>query len=231
MVWEADGLNQLERDTYVMKLMLVLMRDRRARQGQVRSVGYTREYGELPDELGVGTLAQLSNEELLALAEQIGIKNRPAAGKSDIYMNDLGYMLLSTKQSLAIVDNLGLQELAKLAEQVGTIELVEPIKGLIVYGQAQAGDEPLKGRVTDYSQFTTYRDQWHKLLTHMLCNGAATCLFPAELVLRYADPTNMNSWDIYEPNDFISKNWEDLSATLSGLNGDYSITIQLQAGE
>ncbi|MCM3634866.1 hypothetical protein [Paenibacillus camelliae] len=60
---DMEPMEQLERKMMTMKLMLVLMRDRKAKQGQVRSVGYIREYGEMPDEIGVYSLGQLTDEQ------------------------------------------------------------------------------------------------------------------------------------------------------------------------
>lgn len=225
-----DLLSQLERETYLMKLMLVLMRDRRARQGQVRSIGYTREYGELPDNLGVATLAQLSNEELFALAEQIGVKKRPATGKSDIYMNDLGYMLVSATQAVILLERTDLNKLIALAEQLRASELMDIIANIKIELKSSYNEgEIIKNALSDLTQFTDYREQWIKLLGFILCNGVepSVCRFPAELVLRYGDPLNMNSWNIFAPDAFITAIRDSLEFIVYE---DHSVTIQLKVG-
>jgi len=54
------------KDDLKLKLMLVLVRDRRAMQGRLRSVRFMREYGALPDQLGAITLRNMSDDERAA---------------------------------------------------------------------------------------------------------------------------------------------------------------------
>lgn len=182
------------------------MRDRKARQAQVRNVGYLREYGELPHELGVSTLGNMSDEELVSLAEQIGMKKRPATGKSDIYMNDLGYMLISGVQQSTLVDGAPIEELIELAEQ---LQLVEVGRELVNSTNSLEGIELPRND-------EAMRKQWAKLVSHWMCQGdvASPSRFPADLILCYQNPLNMNTWDIYEPEAYIEAIWKQLEVQI-----------------
>lgn len=203
-------MEKQERDTYLMKLMLVLMRDRKARQAQVRNVGYLREYGELPDELGVYTLGNMPDEEILALAEQVGIKKRPAAGKSDVYMNELGYLFVAAKHPVVFVEGAEMQEVAALAKQLQVDELIRDITELT--NAAEGMEQAVLCTRLNERVASELRPSWVKLISYWWCIGSAEApsRFPAELVLSYGDPLNMNTWDIYEPAAYIESVWEHI---------------------
>lgn len=203
-------MEQLERQMYLMKLMLVLMRDRQARQAQVRSVAYVREYGELPEDLGVHSLGNKSNEELLALAEPVGIKKRPAAGKCDVYMNELGYVFVASQHPTMLINGAELQELTALAEQLGLSKLTELLADTASVTEHEAALAQLKLSVNDKALASEWKQQWTKLISYWWCKGSASApsRFPAELVLCFSDPLNMNTWDIYEPDAYIESVWE-----------------------
>ncbi|GIP17538.1 hypothetical protein J40TS1_31800 [Paenibacillus montaniterrae] len=211
-------MEQLERQTYLMKLMLVLMRDRKARQAQVRSVGYLREYGELPEDMGVNTLGKLTDEALQALAEQIGMKKRPAGGKSDIYMNDLGYVLVSTEAVTSLMENADEQDLLELADhlQLSRSIVAPTLERLREKQAAQSTSELVVSLASADGAFQSEQKQWAKLISYWWCNGSANApsKFPAELVLSYADPLNMNTWDIVEPDAYLDSRWERLQLKL-----------------
>ncbi|OUM94192.1 MAG: hypothetical protein A9Z00_00800 [Thermobacillus sp. ZCTH02-B1] len=88
-------MEPFERGRLLLKLMLVLARDRRAMQGRIQTTGFVREYGELPPDLGVMTLGRLGDDEIAALAESVGIRPAPAGAKCDIFMNGYGYRIES----------------------------------------------------------------------------------------------------------------------------------------
>lgn len=200
----------LERQMLLMKLMLVLMRDRRAKQGQVRSVGYIREYGEMPEEMGVYTLGEQTDEQLIALSEQIGVKKRLAAGKSDIYMNDMGYALVWTQAPVVFIAETEVKELAKLAQQ---LELTEMVEAAVTWHQEQVYREELVviSKANDEAApYAKRNESWQKLIAHWWCKGDAKepSRFPADYVLQYEDALNMNSWDIYEPQRYVELMWD-----------------------
>lgn len=208
-------MEQVERQMYVMKLMLVLMRDRKAKQGQVRSVGYIREYGEMPDEMGVYSLGQLSDEQIIALSEELGVKKRPAVGKSDIYMNDLGYALAWSEASIVLVDQAGIEDLIALAQKLQLSE--EIVHKVVDWHQQQAENSVVLARQTANPPFNEHRKEWEKLIAYWFSQGTANELsrFPADYVLSFEEALNMNTWEIYEPERYVELVWEHIQFTIS----------------
>lgn len=217
-----EPMEQLERQMMTMKLMLVLMRDRKAKQGQVRSVGYIREYGEMPDEIGVYSLGQLTDEQIVTLAVELGIKKRPAVGKSDIYMNELGYALVWAQGSVDLVVEAEVKELAALAER---LHLAEGAVGKAVASHQRAGNGSTISSSEADSPYNEDRKAWEKLIAYWFCQGTASEVsrFPADYVLSFDDALNMNTWDIYEPERFVELVWEHIQFTLS----DDKLTIRI----
>lgn len=219
---DMEPMEQLERQMMTMKLMLVLMRDRKAKQGQVRSVGYIREYGEMPDEIGVYSLGQLTDEQIVTLAVELGIKKRPAVGKSDIYMNELGYALVWAQGSVDLVVEAEVKELAALAER---LHLAEGAVGKAVASHQRAGNGSTISSSEADSPYNEDRKAWEKLIAYWFCQGTASEVsrFPADYVLSFDDALNMNTWDIYEPERFVELVWEHIQFTLS----DDKLTIRI----
>jgi len=215
-------MEQVERQMYLMKLMLVLMRDRKAKQGQVRSVGYIREYGEMPDEMGVYTLGQLSDEQLIELAKELGVKKRPAVGKSDIYMNDLGYALAWSHGSVVLVDQVDVKEIMSLAQKLNLSE--ENVDEAVAWHQQQVDNNTTVLASEAASPYREHRIVWEKLIAYLFCQGTADEVprFPAEYVLSYDDALNMNTWEIYEPERYVAQIWEKIQFTLSKSEADRS---------
>lgn len=217
-------MEQVERQMYLMKLMLVLMRDRKAKQGQVRSVGYIREYGEMPDEMGVYTLGQLSDEQLITLAEELGVKKRPAVGKSDIYMNDLGYALVWSQGSAVLIDQVAVNEIVSLAQKLNVSP--ENVDKAMAWHQQQVENNATVWASEAASPYREHRIVWEKLIAYLFCQGTANEVsrFPAEYVLSYDDALNMNTWEIYEPERYVAQMWEKIQFTLSN---DQKLTVAI----
>jgi len=207
-------MEQVERQMYVMKLMLVLMRDRKAKQGQVRSVGYIREYGEMPDEMGVYSLGQFSDEQIIALSEELGVKKRPDVGKSDIYMNDLGYALAWSEASIVLVDQAGIEDLIALAQKLQLPEDI--VHKVVAWHQQQAENSVMLARQTA-NPFNEHRKAWEKLIAYWFSQGTANELsnFPADYVLSFEEALNMNTWEIYEPERYVELVWEHIQFRIS----------------
>jgi len=175
----------------------------------------------MPDEIGVYSLGQLTDEQIVTLAEELGIKKRPPVGKSDIYMNELGYALVWAQGSVDLVVEAEVKELAALAER---LHLAEGAVGKAVASHQRAGNGSTISASEADSPYNEDRKAWEKLIAYWFCQGTASEVsrFPADYVLSYDDALNMNTWDIYEPERFIELVWEHIQFTLS----DDKLTIR-----
>ncbi|GFR37199.1 hypothetical protein PRECH8_04950 [Insulibacter thermoxylanivorax] len=204
-----------DRNKLLLKLMLVLVRDRQAMQGRIRSVGYTREYGQLPPDLGVYTLGQLEVEEIVSLAESIGVRSiLPLGAKSEIYLNDVGYALYNfAKDSPMLIDGLTRAGAVKVCREAG-IGIEELDQMIAEYWrlreQGRIGESAANS--DQASPFRGYRHLLQPLLIYYMFNGSehGESLFPAECVIAYEDPLNTNTWTVYEPEETIDVIWDQL---------------------
>lgn len=220
-----------QKNDLLFKLMLVLVRDRQAMQGRIRSVGYTREYGKLPKDLGVYTLGQMSDEEITALVDNIAVrKMKPVDAKSDIYMNDVGYVIypLSTAtEPLKIIDGVTEEGLAVVCQHVGLP--VEAITDRI----AQFQQKKESGRIGDTvvnrdpaSPFRDERDRLAPLIQYFMFTGSerGESHFSAEGLIDYTDPLNTNTWVTYEPEEAVEAIWDRLTFRVSEDVDDEGVT-------
>lgn len=209
-------MNTKEKNELLLKLMLVLVRDRQAMQGRIRSVGYTREYGELPSDMGVFTLSKMQEDEIVALADSIGIRKiRPVGAKSDIYLNDVGYAICNLTQDQPVfVDGLTRGQLSSVCGMVN-VSMEHLDKCMDEYWRLRT-----KGVIGEHFSFNdptspiTRKDrEWlAPILSYLIFEGAESgpSLFPAECLFDYTDPLNTETWSIYEPDETIDHIWDKL---------------------
>jgi len=212
-----------EKNELLLKLMVVLVRDRKAMQGRIRSVGYTREYGELPPDLGVYTLGKLQEDEIVRLADSIQIrKTKPLGAKSDIYMNDVGYVIYNFAQDQpAIIDGLTREGMAEVCQQANvSCELLDQrIREYAELRRSGAIGDVIK-IADEASPFRKDREWLAPIIRYYMFEGSESgpSMFPAECAFDYTDPLNTNTWIIYEPEEAIDAIWDKL--VLSVIEGD-----------
>jgi len=228
-----------ERGKLLLKLMLVLARDRRAMQGRIQTTGFVREYGELPPDLGVATLGRLGDIEIAALAESVGIRPAPAGAKCDIFMNGMGYRIESlTAYPPEIVRDAEPDGLAKACRLAGV-----PADGLMDRLAAcrklaerrartvgpetngahagQSGGISLDAgefRIADPdSPLKDDREWLAPLIEYFWFTGTehGKSNFPADYLLDYDDPLNMNTWRTFDKRYAVEAVWERLAIRIA----------------
>lgn len=219
-------MNAIEKNHYLMKLMLVLARDLRAMQGRVRSVRFIREYAEMPEDIGVYTLSRMEDAEILALAESVGIKKTPSHAKSDIYLNDLGYSFQTfadnppvvvggePRESLVAVCNQLELPIAELDEMIDEYWRLRESGSV---GEEVSNSDPL-------SPFKEHKALLVPILSYFLFTGSAEgpSHFPADCVLDFVDPCNMNTWTLYETDQAMELLWDRFVFSVVPISGSES---------
>lgn len=214
-VGRIRSVNEKEKNELLFKLMLVLVRDRQAMRGRIRSVGYTREYGELPPDFGVYTLSRLQDDEIASLADRIGIRRtRPHGAKSDIYLNDIGYAIYNFAQDKPVIlDGVTREALQTLCRLAGAPfeTLDEHVKEFLIRHQNGQAGESIAVSDPD-SPFSGAKQSLAPVLRYVMFEGSVSgpSMFPAECVLHYTDPLNTETWSIYEPDETIDEIWGKL---------------------
>lgn len=204
-----------ERSGLLLKLMLVLARDRRAMQGRIQNVGYVREYGVLPEDMGVATLSRLGDEEIAALADSVGIRRAPAGAKSDIFLNGMGYRIHSLAASPPVivedVEPAGLAEACRLAG-VPADRLDERLEACRRLREVSPGQGEFRIADPD-SPLKDDREWLAPLLEYFWFTGSerGKSNFPADYLLDYDDPLNMNTWRTFDKQYALESVWPRLA--------------------
>jgi hypothetical protein len=253
-------MEPFERGRLLLKLMLVLARDRRAMQGRIQTTGFVREYGELPPDMGVATLSRLSDGEIAALAESVGIRPAPAGAKCDIFMNGMGYRIESLAAHPPVivpdVEPDGLAAACRLAgiasdrlnerleacrrlqevlsgSQAGPVSSVpqtgQPAGAAVgsgadgsVAGAADAGEF----RIADpASPLKDDREWLSPLLEYFWFTGSehGRSHFPADYLLDYDDPLNMNTWRTLDKRHALEAVWDRLAIRVAAVEREGAI--------
>jgi len=212
------------KDDLKLKLMLVLVRDRRAMQGRLRSVRFMREYGALPDQLGAITLRNMSDDERAALAAGIGIRNKPAGAKSDLYLNDVGYRI----QALAlhpteVADGLGMDGLRAVCRKagVGAEQAEEVVDAFREYWRRRQAGELPDGMPVDGegSPLRRVEDRLRRVVSYLLFTGdeeGNDSPFAADGLIDYTDPTDTETWATLGKDEAVDALWGRLTVSADG---------------
>lgn len=211
-------------DDLRLKLMLVLVRDRRAMQGRISSVRFVREYGELPEDLGAITLGGMSEAEQAALAADIGIRNKPATARCDLYLNDIGYRIEALGLHPTVVaEHLTAAGLRTICGKLGLsgdamCDQLEACLKAVLTGR-EAGEETEGVRLCE-SDAPDDKEPWLRVISYLLFVGneqGEDALFAAEGLLDYANPLDTETWAILGKEEAMESLWPRLRI---GVHGD-----------
>ena len=243
-------MEPFERGKLLLKLMLVLARDRRAMQGRIQTAGFVREYGELPPDLGVATLGRLGDGEIAALADSVGIRPAPAGAKCDILMNGMGYRIESLAAHPPVivrdVEPDGLAEACRLAgvpadRLDGRLEACRRLREERARQAApehDPGADPAAGtldagefRIADPASPLKDDKEWlAPLLEYFWFTGSerGKSHFPADYLLDYDDPLNMNTWRTFDKRHAIESVWERLAIRVAAAGGEGAARVTVR---
>lgn len=217
-----------EQDDLRLKLMLVLVRDRQAMQGRIRSVRFVREYDRLPDELGAIALGRMTDGQQAALASAIGIRNRPAKARCDLYLNDIGYRIEALGRYPTFVANgltaAGLRAICAKLDIPGDAlccQLQACLHTGLAAGGAGATETGETGtRLCEWHLSPDDRQYWQRVISYLLFAGneeGEDAVFAADGVLDYANPLDTESWAIVGKEEAVEALWPRLRI---GIDGD-----------
>ena len=253
-------MEPIERGKLLLKLMLVLARDRRAMQGRIQTTGFVKEFGELPPDLGVATLGRLGDGEIAALADSVGIRPAPSGAKCDIFMNGMGYRIESLAAHPPVlvpdVEPSGLREACRYAGVPADRleERLEACRRLSEQRARNAGtvpSEPAEGAAaggTDGSRFAAEAGEFRiadpasplkddrewlaPLLEYFWFTGSerGRSNFPADYLLDFDDPLNMNTWRTFDKRLAVESVWERLAIRVAaaGRDGSARETVRIR---
>lgn len=219
-------MNKGEKNEYLVKMRLVQLRDSAQfvniidSDRPISSVGFGgNEYGELPQNI---SLNNLSDDELLTLAESIGIKKGGTYDKADVYVNDIPYSIKSLQTAPPALVNhtprygwervcskveCSIDELDSIIAEYWNLRKTDIIKEDICNNDAN-------------SPFASHKDYLLPILNYFLFkgSGAGDSKHPAEFILDFTDPLDIDTWNVFGE-EYLDTHWEKLVFCLRSKKG------------
>jgi len=223
-------MNGGERDELLTALQLVQLRDSRpqtavAGLGIIRSVGNgDAEYSSW-DKLGltVEEVKKLDDDKLDAVADKLGIEKAAGRSKADVFVNDVGISLKSTRQAPAAIVNHTTRPGWERAcrEMSVSIDTLDDI--MDEYWElrlAGAINQDIHNSAPN-SPFAPHQKYMSPILEYFIFRGSGSgpSKYPASLVLDFERPFDVEGWKIYKPKELVADLWSKLVFSVRGKKG------------
>lgn len=219
-------MNKGERDELIVQLKLVELRDNchsLKEFGNINSIKFQNEYKSLPKKLNLDNVVKLSDFELIKIAKDCGIIKAGSHSKADTIINGESISVKSKKHSPpAIVNHTtrpGFEFAAK--HSGGEIEKLDLL--IENYWQNRLANligEDVKN-TSIHSPFKEEKEIMRPFLNYFLFDGTGSQLskIPANRILGFSDPLNVNTWIIYDRENAIDMYWDNLIFSIRSKKG------------
>ena len=219
-------MNVGERNEYLVKMRLVQLRD--ANQvvnvidstAPISSVGFGGvEYGKLPLNISLGNL---SDEQLLALANSLGIDKAGVFDKADVYVNNVPYSIKSLQTAPpALVNHTARDGWERVCSKVGCS--IDELDSIISDYWSYRKSDIIKEEVFNSdvcSPFASHKEYLLPLLNYFLFKGTGSrdSNHPASYILDFTNPLNPNTWNVFG-NEYLEQHWDNLVFSLRSSKG------------
>lgn len=226
-------INSGEVNELLVKLNLVKLRDEHREiklyngSEYIKSVGFKgTEYLSLPQNVNLTSIAIQANSgnpvPLEMLANAVGIIKAGVYDKADVYINNIGYSVKSLQGAPPALVN----HTARDGWERACLYVKENIQELdqII---AEYWDKRCKGIINEdvrnnspESPFRNHKSYLIKVLNYFLFIGSGSKLSPspAEYILEFDDPLNIDTWSIYK-DEYLDRFWDKLIFSLRSNKG------------
>lgn len=234
-------MNSGERNEYLLKFMLIQIRDGKVSipgPFPVHSVGFGGiEYAPLPAGINVKQLVGYTDTQLIYLADSLGITKAPSIAKSDVQINGIGYSVKSHAASPpALVNHTprpGL-EFACIYSDVNIRELDPLIDEYWELREAGKIGEDVKNSSV-LSPFRHHKTLLRDVLEYFLFTGTGSRIsqYPAEFILEYGNALNPATWEVMNKEEAIVKLWDKLifSIRSKGMPPNYPYNLNISKND
>jgi hypothetical protein len=218
-------MNSGERDELLIKLTLVEMRDKgiKWKGSYIETVGFGRfEYSSMPKEMQCD-FCQLSDIQLIGLADRLGIGKAGIFDKSDVYINGIGFSLKSLSAAPpALVNHTPRPGFETACWYSGTdiTELDELVDEYWYLRNKGIISEDIRNTDPN-SPFRKAKHILKPILEYFLFTGTGRgpSNHPAEFILEYQHPQNPDTWEVLEPSTAVDEVWEKLIFSMRAKKG------------
>lgn len=200
-------MNKGEKDELLAKLALISLRDQKRTIpipaiSQINEVGFKnntyRSHGKSLQELAV-----LSTAEIAELARQSNLMKAASRDKADVYINNKGFSLKSTRAAPPTYLNHTHRQGIKRVCDRENISISNIDRTVELYWNQRMAGVLTEDVNFELSPFKTERRTMVKLLSYFLFKGSATSdsKAPADYLISFANPLDFNTWKVFVPED------------------------------
>lgn len=219
-------MNAGERDELIVQLKLIQLRDNKFSikdLGLLSSIRLVNEYKSLPRGLDINAVVNYSDTQLLTLTSQCGISKAGASSKADTIINGEPISIKSnnyappalvnhtTRPGFEFAGNHAGGDIYKLDSIIDEY-WDKRVKKLI-------GEDVINSHI--HSPFKGKKDVIRPFLNYFLFDGTGSRLSkrPANRILGFTDPLNIDTWHIYDKVSAIDMYWDKLIFSLRAKKG------------
>jgi hypothetical protein len=223
-------MNEGERKELSFALALIYYRDRHEREvelphiGQIDSVGFAgREYKAFPNDVTLGDIQRLSDDDLERFCRELGISKSGARSKADIHINGVG---ISVKYEgaapPAIVNHTprhGWEMAAKLNH--GDMSALDEIINQYWSLRKSGG---IREDISNEDFSSPFRDNIKILLPFLkyftfMGTGSGPSTHPAKFLLEFSNLASPQNWKVLQPSDAVETLWDRLVFSVRSKKG------------
>lgn len=207
-------MNLGEKNEYLLKFALILLRD--SGNTKIKDVGFGNEsYGSLPVDFKLQNLHLLNEQQQIkSLAASVGISKAPSSAKSDVYVDGMGYSVkYANAAPPAIVNHTHRHGILKVCNKLGLN--ISAIDAMVDQYWKLRNVGIIAEDVSNSSSNSPFRikdPNLVKLVEYFIFEGTASSRsnYPAQMVLEFTDPANLETWFLYDRSQIIDHIWDKL---------------------
>ena len=178
---------------------------------------------KFPLHITPSVIAAMSDVQLKIFCQTAGIVKAGLFSKSDVYINGKGYSIKSYDGSPpAIVNHTNRIGWEFVAQQIGTSLI--PLDNLVIDYWFKRINGVIKEDVLNSninSPFSSHFSMLEPFLNYFCFDGSGsrTSNHPADYMVEFSDPCNLNTCSIYDRRNYLSHHWSNLCFSIRSKKG------------
>jgi len=219
-------MNEGERDELIVQLKLIELRDNKTKLrdfGLIKSVKFSFEYLSLPNGFDISKVIYYSDNQLSALSSQCGITKAGTRLKADTIINGEHISVKSNNHAPPALVNHTTRPGFEFAgnHAGGNIYKLDALIDKYWKNRTEKLIGEDVNNTNIHSPFRTEKETIRPFLNYFLFDGTGSGLsrMPANRILGFTDPLNIETWNIYDKANAIDLYWDRLIFSLRAKKG------------
>jgi hypothetical protein len=219
-------MNKGERDEIIVQLKLIQLREigfELNDVGVIKSIKLKHEYRNLPKDFKINAVAQYTDIQLTELARQCGISKANTRSKADTIINGENFSIKSKNNAPPALVNHTTRPGFEFAanHSGGDINKLDAI--IDEYWDKRINKtigEDVSNTQSE-SPFRTEKETMRPFLNYFLFDGTGSSVsaLPANRILGFTDPLDIDTWHIYDKANAIDMYWNNMIFSLRAKKG------------